>query len=526
MSGAGGKGGAGGGADVKRKYEDGAAGDDSSERKRLREEHDEKVRTVFEAAGLMTGTLEKNLELKENELSLQAQLNESQKRSSGLQSELESTQQSRSHWQEEAHKEKHRANEAYEASHAAQEAHDIVVQQNADLRKENARLRAQVKSLRAEVQEDSSDDDVIDMTALRAQQSASPSGASGALTGRVGVLTGLIEGAKSIANAVLQTAPVRQSGSAAASVPGTGSNAMQVDQISVQVLTAGGAKAKQSTKGDPSKELAFNDATGKWHPEVLASLHECVGDTTKVIVSNNRFKVNGVDYTNVKHDAVEYRELDAAALTALKKLPYEICLVALGKVRKDVTRIPNLSAFMLKNIDYLRNQWGLDDGQSSSSEGNTESDSDSDEEEKASSASDGAGGAARDDAHAAGVGRITRLIEREPGEVYVMSVDELTVKYTLDPTQPDPANLPRNGYVDMVCSKQNVTVPSKSCWGCFAILGKNKNDLNNPKAQNRRCGSVTCKKNRTAFQARRAAAKKANAEQVPARDAFPFEDPV
>ena len=380
------------------------------------------------------------------------------------------------------------------------------------------------------------------------------SNASGALTGRVGVLTGLFEGAKSVAN-MLQAAPVRQSGPAAGSAAGsaseTGSANMQVDQISVPVLTAsnaggakakqstngepskeltasnaGGAKAKQSTKGEPSKEPAFNDATGEWHPEVLESLRGCVSpDKKKVEVPNNRFKVKDVDYTKVEHDDVEYQELDDAALKALKKQPYEMCLVALGKVCREKDEIRKLSAFMVKNIDYLRMQWGLDDEQSSSSEGNTESDSDSDEEEKASSASGGAGGAARDDALAAPVQK-KAAIQREPGEVYVMSVDELTVKYTVDPTQQDPANLPRSGYVDMVCSKQNVTVPAKVCWGCFSVLGRDKAKLDDPKATCRQCNIQACKTNRKAFLARRAAAKKANAEQVPARDPFPFEDPV
>ena len=536
-SGEGGVGGAGGAADDKK-------------RQHLRQSYDEEIRQVMHTADWMNKTLKRKLQLEEEILSLQAQLPEAREELERTKKTVRCFEASLQQARRVTKTETARADAAVEESTQLQaklyemkaeadkakadarirrkQAHDHWDRIYTQLQQEHTNLQEQLQAAleansakpvqRKQVPIDltSDDDDHIVQTA--AVRAAAPAAAHAA--------------APAAARNMLHGAPVMQSGSAAGSVSGNASDEMEVDKRPVTVLTASDASATDASRapqdavqksgespsnGEPSKKLAFTD--GKWHPEVKLSLEEL----EKGISADGERKVK------IWENRFQEQNLTAEARTALRELPYEITLVALGKVWSEMTALRDISAFIVKQVAYLRNQWGLDDvddGKSSSGEGETESETD--EGTPAPSESGGAGalgGAARDDALAAAARDTTRPIEREPGNVYVMSEEELEVKYTLDPTKPNPANQPRDGYTELFDSRQNARVPAKWCWGCFDILGKNKNDLDNPKAQCRRCNSKTCKKNRQAFMARRAAAKKAPSEQVPARAAFSFEDP-
>jgi hypothetical protein len=119
-----------------------------------------------------------------------------------------------------------------------------------------------------------------------------------------------------------------------------------------------------------SKELAFTD--GNWHPDVEAALE--LAERRKTTAG----KLNGF----------EKKELNAKALTALQQLPHELCLICLAKLDKEKKECRDINAFLFKKAAYLRNQWGLDDLESSSSEqadtsSSKEADTESDEDEVA-----------------------------------------------------------------------------------------------------------------------------------------------
>jgi hypothetical protein len=77
------------------------------------------------------------------------------------------------------------------------------------------------------------------------------------------------------------------------------------------------------------------------------------------------------------------KDLDQAALKALKTLPYEVALVCLKKIADETGAIRNMNAFIVKYCTHLRNQWQVDDAASSS---------DDDEDHISETESEGEGG--------------------------------------------------------------------------------------------------------------------------------------
>jgi len=91
------------------------------------------------------------------------------------------------------------------------------------------------------------------------------------------------------------------------------------------------------------KALAF--AGDKWHADVKQQMDNL----------ENEGKLKEAD-------------LDEGSLKALKTLQYEVVLVCLNKIAEEKKAIRDMNAFIVNNCKYLRNQWGVDDAASSSSD--------------------------------------------------------------------------------------------------------------------------------------------------------------
>jgi len=89
--------------------------------------------------------------------------------------------------------------------------------------------------------------------------------------------------------------------------------------------------SKAGTAGAPRKALAF--AGDKWHADVKAQM--------AVLEKTSKLKE---------------ADLDQHTLNSLKKLPYEVALVCLGKIANNPSAILNMNAFIVMNCTHLRNQ--------------------------------------------------------------------------------------------------------------------------------------------------------------------------
>lgn len=115
------------------------------------------------------------------------------------------------------------------------------------------------------------------------------------------------------------------------------------------------AENSQSDQEEDAKVKAWqNDA---WHPDVQTLI--------------TALKTGNI---------VDVETLEKSAVDTLKSLPFEVAIVCLQKRQSESGRIQSESAFIVKNCNHLRNQWGIEDSSDEDANRSDQDESDDDDD--------------------------------------------------------------------------------------------------------------------------------------------------